>query len=196
MRSSIPSAATSTVAPVAAPTMLRTNSAGLARALLPAHVRIGGMSRTELQIALRAQGVRLNQAAEDLFADPRFTTRAESHVTPIAAVSVAELGFDGATYPQLIGGALDLGLIECPLELGPHLRLQLLSQTEGVPSRQGRAPAGSITVASPPLDDADRTPKGFYLRRVDGVSWLRGYWSSLDHVWDPADVLVFARRED
>ena len=112
-------------------------------------------------------------------------------------MSVAELGFaDGATYGQLTVRALDFGLVECPLELGPHLRTQFLNQPEsgdGSPLTHGRAPAGSITVASPPLDESDDTPKGFYLRRVDGVLWLRGYWSWDGHIWGPTDLLLFAR---
>jgi hypothetical protein len=64
---------------------------------------------------------------------------------------------------------------------------------DGKPLTHGRAPPGSITVASSPLDDSDETPKGFYLRRVDGVSWLRGYWSRPGHIWSPRDVLVFSR---
>ena len=105
----------------------------------------------------------------------------ESQVIEIATVSVAELGFgEGATYGQLIARALESGLAECPLELGPHLRLQFLDQPEGaagLPATHGRAPPGAITVASSPLDERDETPKGFYLRRIDGVLWLRGYWS-------------------
>ena len=92
--------------------------------------------------------------------------------------------------------ALESALVECPLELGPHLRMQYLDQPEGgdgSPLTHGRAPAGSITVASFPLDESDETPKGFYLRRVDGVLWLRGYWSWAGHVWGPTDLLLFAR---
>jgi hypothetical protein len=48
-------------------------------------------------------------------------------------------------------------------------------------------------VASSPLDDADETPRGFYLRRVEGVPWLRGYRSGPGHVWSPEDLFVFAR---
>ena len=45
----------------------------------------------------------------------------------------------------------------------------------------------------PPLDDTDETPKGFYLRRIDGVPWLRGYWSWPGHLWSPEDRRLFAR---
>ena len=109
-------------------------------------------------------------------------------------MSVAELGFDeGATYDQLVESALASGLVECPLELGPSLRLAFVDQPEAPAAvTKHRAPTGSVTVASRALDDADETPKGFYLRCSDGVLWLRGYWSWPGHVWSPGDVLVFA----
>lgn len=163
---------------------------------LPHAVRIGAVPRPELLAALRERGVRLNPAAETLFADPRFTTLDRPRLVRIAARSVAELGLgDGATYAQLVARARESGLSECPLELGPHLRTQLTgrwSDAGAHPPTRNRAPPGSITVASPPLDDRDDTPKGFYLRDADGASWLRGYWSGPDHLWSPEDVLVFA----
>jgi hypothetical protein len=155
------------------------------------------VSKSELLRALRDRGVRLNAHAEALFEDGRFTTLGSARVVGIAAVSVAELGLvAGATYAQLVARALDAGLTECPLELGPHLRLQFLDQadsTDGLALTHGRAPPGSVTVASLPLDDSDDAPKGFYVRRADGAAWLRGYRASADHVWSPHDVLVFAR---
>jgi hypothetical protein len=164
--------------------------------LIPRTVSIGGVDKPDLLAALRERDVRLNRAAEVLFADPRFTVSQERRTIEIAAVSVTELGFaDGATYRQVTARALASGLEESPLELGPHLRLQFLAQPEGAAGeeKRGEAPPGSITIASVPLDDTDETPKGFYLRRSDGVLWLRGYWSWPGHVWKPNDVLVFAR---
>lgn len=165
---------------------------------LPPIVGIGALTRPALLAALRAHGIQLNPAAEALFEDPRFTTLPQHHLVPIAARSVAELGFDhGATYAQLIERAHAAGLLECPLELGPHLRTQFLDQPDEAaagPLTHGRAPPGSITVASAPLDDTDATPKGFYLRHADGVLWLRGYWSSSDHHWSPDDVFIFSKR--
>jgi hypothetical protein len=165
--------------------------------LLPRAVRVGGMDKRELLQALRDQKVQLNQAGEALFEDRRFTTLRQKKVIEIACLSVADLGFvEGATYQQLTARALESGLVECPLELGPYLRLQLLDQPEGsagVPATKHRAPPGSITIASSPLDDCEETPKGFYLRRIDAVLWLRGYWSWPGHIWSPEDVLVFSR---
>jgi hypothetical protein len=165
--------------------------------LLPTSVRVGGMDKPELLQALRDHKVRLNPAAEALFDDRRFLPVSQTKVIEIAFRSVADLGFaEGATYEQLTARAIEFGLVESPLEMGPHLRLQFLNQPEGSPgaaTTQHRAPSGSITVASAPLDDSDQTPKGFYLRCIDGVLWLRGYWSWPGHMWSPEDVLVFSR---
>ena len=155
------------------------------------------MSRSELLAALREHNIQLNQYAEALFDDRRFTTLRRQHVVEIVALSVAELGFgEGATYGQIIARALESGWVECPLELGPHLRMQFPDQPDGAdgkPLTHGRAPPGSITVASPPLDDSDETAKGFYLRRVESVLWLRGYRSWSGHIWGPEDVFVFSK---
>jgi hypothetical protein len=159
-------------------------------------VHIGGLSEAALLARLREQGVRLNPAAEDLFANAAFRTSAEAREVEVALVTVAELGFaGGATYPQLVARAAECGLAECPLELGPHLRLQDLDQPEAdaaPPRTRPGAPPGSLTVASTLLDDSEETPKGFYLRRIDGELWLRGYRADFEHVWDPLDALVFA----
>jgi hypothetical protein len=158
------------------------------------------MDKAALLVALCECGVELNQAAQLLFEDPRFTPLTECEDVDVACASVATLGFEeGATYDQLMARARESGLAECPLELGPHLRLQFLHQPEGPPGhpvtrKLGRAAPGSITVASRPLDDRDETPKGFYLRRIDGVLWLRGYWSWAGHICSPEDVFVFSRK--
>lgn len=164
---------------------------------VPSSVRIGGIDKRDLLRALRGRNVQFNQAAEVLFQDQRFTSLSRSRVVEIAALSVGDLGFgEGATYDQLTARALASGWVQCPLELGPHLRLQFLDQAEGsvgFPATKHRAPPGSITVASVPLDDHEETPKGFYLRRIDGVLWLRGYWAHPGNVWRPDDVLLYAR---
>lgn len=162
---------------------------------VPRIVRLGGMGKPALLRALHDAHVQLNAAATALFDDDRFIPSDVSRSLRIAALTVADLGFDaGATYEQLVARARDAGWAECPLELGPHLRLQFLHQPEGAasaPPTRHRAPPGSITIASPPLDGSDDTPKGFYLRRIDGDLWLRGYCSWAGHVWSPDDVMVF-----
>ena len=160
-------------------------------------VCIGGVPKEELLSKLQVAGVLLNEAAEVLFADPRFTTSSVSSPVETVQVSVAALGFqDGATFVGVVERAATNGLLPCPLELGPHLRLHFTDQPEGSlgqPASQHCAPPGSVTLASEPLSERDETPKGFYLRRIEGTLWLRGYRSWPGHNWSPQDVFVFVR---
>lgn len=161
-------------------------------------VRVGGTRKPALLDALEAQHVALNPAARVLFADSRFITTEVSSVIETVELSVAALGLlDGGTSAQLFERARELGLSLCPLELGPHLRLQWLDQPDGsvgFAPTQHRAPPGSVTVASRALSDETDVPKGFYLRKIEGVLWLRGYWCDDENVWNPDDRFVFARE--
>jgi hypothetical protein len=158
-------------------------------------VRTGGVSKSELLTRLQLAGVRLNEAALTLFADERFTTSTVSSDMEIVELSVAGLGFrEGATLGELVDKAASMGLSLCPMELGPHLRLQFTDQSEGLlgqPLTQNRAPPVSVTIASAPIADDDDIVKGFYLRRMEGILWLRGYRSWPGHRWSPEDRFAF-----
>lgn len=155
------------------------------------------MSKSELLEELGKNKILLNESAQILFSHDKFTTRETCSIVETLELSVAELGCtQGATSEQIIERAARFGMACCPLELGPHLRLEFLDQPEGYwghPPSQHRAPPGSITVASVPLIQGDRFPKGFYLRRIKGELWLRGYYADAQHIWSPDDRLVFCR---
>ncbi len=158
-------------------------------------VEIGSVSKKELLRQLSKQNVSLNAYAEQLFADERFTTSDVRRMLLTAELSVGDLGFpEGTTLPQVFEQASKLGFALCPLELASHLRLQYTEQEDGgslsVPG-SNQAPIGSITVASEPLSENDEMPKGFYLRKIDGTLWLRGYRCDAEHVWQPEDRFVF-----
>lgn len=163
-------------------------------------LRIGGAAKNDLLAQLARAGVRLNAIAEALFADTRFTVTARPAEVLVQVRSVESLGLpDGGTFEQVLRSAKQEGLSPCPLEVAPNFRLQYIIQPEGAvgqPRTEGRAPARSVTVASMPLDDEDETPKGFYLRRIDGTLWLRGYRSWSGHVWSPTDLVAFVRKEN
>jgi hypothetical protein len=160
-------------------------------------VRVGGMSKSELLAELQSNGIQLNEYARNLFAHSEFTTSPVTSRIATVELAVANLGYvRGAAISRIHERAAELGLTLCPLELGPHLRLQFLDQPEGHlghPASKHRAPPGSITVASRQLADDHETPKGFYLRCIDGVLWLRGYRSAPDDIWNPEDRLVFCK---
>jgi hypothetical protein len=162
---------------------------------IPRSVAVGGASRTELLRRLAKAGVMLNESAQILLACSGFTTSPAATTVAIKQCSLKDLGFnEGGTFPEIIDEALRRGLSPCRLELAAHLRLQFMDQPEGAvgqPQTRNCAPPGSITVASLPISDDDDFPKGFYLRRIDGVPWLRGYKSWAGHLWSPDDVFVF-----
>lgn len=170
--------------------------AGFSSALRTRAVAIGGVPKLTLLSRLQAAGVQLNEAAHTLFADSRFTAQSARSLVRTVEVTPNDLGFpDGATYQELVERAAGRGLSLCPLELGPHLRLQFTDQPEGFighPASRHRAPPGSITVASALLANDEETPGGFYLRRIEGALWLRGYRSWPGHIWSSQDVLVFS----
>jgi hypothetical protein len=162
-------------------------------------VQVGGLTKAQLIRELQQQSVLLNEYAETLFADNRFATSDAKYMLQTVEITVGDLGFpDGATMGEILKRANELGLESCPLELGPYLRLAYLDQPEGYlgkPSKQQQAPSGSITIASEALTEDHTFPKGFYLRRINGVLWLRGYCADHLHIWNPDDHLVFHQSE-
>jgi len=163
---------------------------------IPKFVTVDGFTKPDLLAALGASEVQLNQAAQELFADERFQPSLQAGAIEIETRTVESLGFNnGATYDQLVARAAEFKLIECPLELAAYLRLQYLAQPvapEKDASSEPGSPPGALTIASAPLDDRDQSPKGFYLRNIDGTLWLRGYWSDAPHIWSNDDVFIFA----
>lgn len=160
----------------------------------PTTLRVGGQSRAELTQALRATGIQLNALANTLLDDPVFDDSAADVVTVVER-SVDEFGLvDGAVLSDIFTAAQESGLRLCPPTTGPYLRLALRDQPSAADSilSNGRAPTDSLTVASAPLHSDDGYPKGFYVRVIDGLPWLRGYRCSQDHIWDPADRFVFS----
>ena len=160
-------------------------------------VSVGGKDRQQLLAELDEAGVELNEYARTLFGCDGFTTLSTPHSLVTVELTVKQLGFaHGASTLDLYAQAESLGLGPAPLELGPHLRLQYLERPEGCWGyllTERRAPPGSITVTSVPLSEDDQFSRGFYLRRIKGTLWLRGYCCSDTTVWDADDRLVFCR---
>jgi hypothetical protein len=158
-------------------------------------LQIGGRTRDELLEDLNSNGIKLNESAKALLTSGKFKTTETPHWIRVVLVSVRDLGFpQGAGIQAIQKSALEGKLSLCPMELAPHFRRQCQDQPEGFigyPATQKKAPPGSITVASEPIDLDDNFPKGFYLRRIEGALWLRGYRSDNEHVWGPDDRLAF-----
>ena len=157
-------------------------------------LRAGGTTKAQLLRQLDDAGVKRNALAEKLFDDERFIVTENLAFNEVFFISPSDLGFsEGATFSQVVTEAGKRGLALCPLDFAVHLRLQFIDQSEGAIGQiqtKHKAPPGSITVASA-IPANEEAPWGFYLRRIEGVLWLRGYTSSLDHLHSPQDVFLF-----
>jgi hypothetical protein len=141
---------------------------------------------------LRDRGVMLNAYAETLLEHAAFELRDPEEVA-IVTRTVGGLGLGtGATLPEVFAAAREHGLRLTPPDTGPYLRLAMDSQANAPDSilSAGRSPSGALKVASAPLGDDD-FPKGFYLRVVDRVQWLRGYRCDDEYRFSPDDTFAF-----
>lgn len=163
-------------------------------------VEVGGLTKSQLIQKFQQESILMNESAERLFADDKFTASDTKCNLQTVELTVRDLGFpDGSTMGEIFTKAKELGLKLCPLELGPYLRLAYLDQPEGSLGnhlRRHQAPFGSITIASEILTEDHDFPKGFYLRRIDGVLWLRGYRADNLHVWNPDDHFIFCQSKE
>ena len=160
---------------------------------IPLPIRVGWLSREDLLASLDRLGVLRNASADVLLTSDVFDRqRLESF--RVVQRTVGQLGFrNGAALPSIFTRAQTVGLSLCPAITGPYLRLVMAGQESAPDSvlSNGSAPSGSITVAAAPLDDDDDFPKGFYLRAVNGVLWLRGYRTTDTYIWSPDDRFAF-----
>lgn len=156
-------------------------------------VCVGGRSRRQLMSDLSSRGVLVNGHAETLLQDVVLDDQASRSVV-VTERTVAELGLPaGATLTQIFQAAKQQGLSLCPVDTGPYLRMALNEQVASRDSvmSSGRAPDGGLTVAAEAPSKDDEYPKGFYLRVVEGQSWLRGYRCDDQHTWSPDDRFIF-----
>lgn len=159
-------------------------------------LRVGELSRSELLTALKESEVLLNASANVLLNSAAFD-RQKLESFHVLQLTVGQLGFDdGATLPSIFAKAQEAGLSLCPSITGPYLRLAMTSQAPAPDSvmSNGSAPSGSITIASAPLRDDDDFPKGFYLRAVNDVLWLRGFLATERHIWSRNDCFAFKKK--
>jgi len=162
-------------------------------------VEVGGLTKTELFQKMKQESICMNEYGERLLSDDRFTVSSKKYSLHTIELTVKSLGFpNGATTDELYKRASELGLELCPLETAPFLRLAYLNQPEGYYSgnllKGNQAPSGSITIATEALTEDVNFPKGLYLRRIDGVLWLRGYLADNMHVWNSEDHFIFCQR--
>lgn len=155
---------------------------------------IGGISKAELRQKLKDHDISINPLGNDLLESDLFTITKQPQTITLAFMTLKELGFNqrGPTLPEIIRQVKSRGLDLCPPETGPFLRLAYSkdNNSQGM-EKQYRTPDGAITVLSPPLSKDHDFPKGFYLRKVEGTYWLRGYTCDDQHRFDVNERFVF-----
>lgn len=160
-------------------------------------IEVGGLTKLQLIQKLQQHSILINEYGKRLFSSDKFTTSDTRQSLNTVELTVRDLGFpEGENTARIFKRASELNLELCPLELGPNLRLEYMDQPEGLlenSSQQNQAPAGSITIASEIISEDEYFPKGFYLRKINGVLWLRGYIADSLHVWNPDDRFVFCQ---
>jgi hypothetical protein len=160
-------------------------------------VDYGGGSLASLCQQLEEQQIHLNAYANQLLRHPHLSLSADKQCATCVIVSLKELGLtQGGALTEIFAAAFSYGLTYCTLEMALHFRLgyRQLANSTGLKS-QGKAPAAAITIASMPLEKTDDFPKGFYIRRIDGCDWLRGYTCDARHQFSPDDLFLFKRRD-
>lgn len=153
------------------------------------------LSKDKLMEKLEQSGVELNDYAYELFQSDLYKPSTITYTATVVELTLAEIGLTiGGNFGEIRSCIQSLGLLYCPLELASYIRLHKLHDKELSDRREkvlGKAPPGSITIFSEPLVNDDDFPKGFYIRTINGVPWLRGYRCSEDYVWDPGDRMIF-----
>lgn len=137
-------------------------------------VQYGGVSLNRLCQQLKENQIHLNAYANQLLRHPQLSLSADKQRAACVIVPLKELGLpQGGSLTEIFAAAPSYGLTCCTLEMALHFRLSYrqLANSTGLKS-QGKAPAAAITIASVPLEKTDDFPKGFYVRRIDGVDWL------------------------
>lgn len=160
----------------------------------PLSIDIDTMPRFLLADALSREAIEMNESALTLLQNSVFDDPIPHRLTVVER-SLGELGLEGGgALSEIFAAATASGLKLCPPTTGPYLRLLLRSQGMAPDSimSNGRAPSGSLTIGSAPLELDAEYPKGFYLRVIEGRPWLRGYRCDDEHVWGAGDRFVFA----
>ncbi|MBU8764014.1 hypothetical protein KM868_10965 [Micrococcus luteus] len=145
----------------------------------------------DLLAQLQRAGVQFNDSARALLFHPALARDLQaSRSVHLVERSLADLGLpNGGTLPQLRQAVLAASLAPCPPAVAPLLRLRTLDQVNAPDSvlQHGRAPDGSVHVLSPSLSEDPGVHRGFYLRAVDGVPWLRGFMCDDLHLFSAED---------
>lgn len=133
---------------------------------------------------LEAQGIGMYGYAEDILRSPELTVAAAPTRADLVELSVSSLGFGKSTrYDTLCDRAEELGLVLCPAEVGPQLRLQYTSQPDDE----------YLIIGMKAIDGPGGFPRVFDVCRDAGERGLVTWDGRSDFVWFSDFRFVFLR---
>lgn len=131
---------------------------------------------------LKAGGHRIGDWGNDILSKPDFKVSDKEAEIDLVIVSNVDLGFkEGACLRDTYKRALKLGLVLCPNEVGPQLRLQYTDQ----PMDEW------LLIAMDSIKNSVGDLSVFDVVRYDSGSWLFGDDGRPDDFWDSDDRFVF-----
>jgi hypothetical protein len=134
----------------------------------------------EYLVELMSRCMSVNEKASDMLRLLPVNERTEE--VTLVRMSVHDLALDnGVSYEQIYERAKTLGLIGCPPEVGPALRLQYAGQPKGE----------KLLIATEPFTDATESARLFELECEKGVRWLRAVGGGRGGLWGTGAVFVF-----
>ena len=137
--------------------------------------------------ALKKAKFSIGDLADDILGKAAFTVSPEAKEVELVIVSVADLGFKNAgTRKDIYTRANELGLVLCPAEVGPQLRLQYTDQPKGEWLFIGMEPI-EVSVHDIRIFDVEH--------RNNNEQWLSSDAGDPGHVWNATDHWVFLRRK-
>ena len=155
-----------------------------------------GLTRDLLLQKLVNEHIHLNEYAHQLFKTDSFNNQPKKGDTiKIVEVALEDIGLrTGGTFAEIEVAMDKLNLTHCPLEFAPYIRLTYTDQKSSMIKSINRHPPGAIKIFSKPVLENEDFPRGFYIRNIDGLLWLRGYKCSLDYQWDSKDRMIFQTK--
>lgn len=149
-------------------------------------VKLGTFQNVELLIdSIKKAGCDIGRWALDIMGKTAFKISEVETEIELVQVSVADFGFkNGAKIKDIFAKAIEYGLMLCPNEVGPQLRLQYTDQSRGE----------WLIVAMEAISGSDSRLRLFFVScHGDGGMWLSTGYGGPDCVYDPDVVFVFAR---
>ena len=162
------------------------------------NLTIGQVTKETLINSLNEHNIRINPLGEKLLKSKLIQVSNEKKNIQLTELSLHELGFEnGANLLEIIKASQKIGLKVCPVEVAPFLRLNYQqTDTQGMVSmeKQFKTPEGAVTVVSEIIKDQVSFPKWFYLRKIDGELWLRGYVCDYEHIFESHERFILERQ--